>query len=414
MGTWLVPVHVRQIWLSDLSQDVRFALRSLQRAPSFAVTALATMAVAIAANATIFSFVNALLIEPLPYREPQNLVTVDANVVGSIGEMLALRQRNVGLSGLAMIRPGSVTYSDDREAARLDGFSITPNLVSMLGVAPEIGHAFDAEANRPGARGAILLSHSLWMERYGGDSRIVGRYVLVDGVQSMVMGVMPASFAFPSTSARFWTPLTYDARIRGRCGPSETAGGSRASRPAYHRRARRPLAGVLPSFRRLNPLWDPGADYGRTVAAHPLQQSLVGEGRPALLLLFACVGVVLLVACVNLANLMLARVTAREREFTVRAALGGGRGRLVRQLLTESVIISLAGATLGFLLAVAGTRWMIARCPRTCRAPPTFVSTAACSHSRRCSRSRPESDSACCRRCEPRVARRARRPTPRI
>ena len=356
--------RVRGEWLSDVGQDARFALRSLRRAPSFAVTALATMAVAIAANATIFSFVNALLIEPLPYREPQHLVTIDANIVGSIGEMLALRQRNAGLSDLAMIRPRSITYGDDREAARLDGFFVTPNLVAMLGVAPEIGHAFDADANRPGAGGAILLSHSLWMERYGGDARIVGRYVLVDGAQSMVVGVMPPSFAFPSTSARFWTPLTFDATNQGQMWAvgngrwiARLAPGISSARVATI------LTGVLPSFRPLNPLWDPGADYGRTVMVRPLQRSLVGEGRQALLLLFACVAVVLLVACVNLANLMLARVTAREREFTVRAALGGGRGRLVRQLLTESVIISLTGATLGLALAAVGTRWVIAALP---------------------------------------------------
>lgn len=198
-------------WLTDLRQDARFALRSLRRAPGFAVTAVVTMAVAIAANTTIFSFVDSLLLEPLPYSRPHELVTIDANIVGSIGELLAMRQRRAGLADLAMIRPRSITYGDDRQAARLDGFSITPNLIPMLGIAPELGRAFTDEASRPGAGNSILLSRSLWMERYGGDRRIVGQYVLVDGVQSLVVGVMPASFAFPSTSARFWTPLTIDA-----------------------------------------------------------------------------------------------------------------------------------------------------------------------------------------------------------
>jgi putative ABC transport system permease protein len=351
-------------WLSDLRQDARFALRSLRRAPSFALTAIATMAVAIAANTTIFAFVNALLLEPLPFSRPRELVMIDANVVGSVGELLALRERRAGFADVAMIRPRSITYGDDREAARLDGFSITPNLVPLLGVAPEVGRAFGADASRRGADNAILLSHSLWMERYGGDRRTVGRYVLVDGRQFLVVGVMPESFTFPSTAARFWTPLTIDLTNRGQ---TWAVGNSRwiarLSPGVTAQRATAMLAGVLPDFRRLNPLWDPGSDYGSRVAARPLRQSLVGTERPALLLLFACVGVVLLVACVNLANLMLARITAREREFTVRSALGGGRGRLVRQLLTESVIVAFIGATLGLLLAIAGARWMVASLP---------------------------------------------------
>jgi putative ABC transport system permease protein len=351
-------------WLADLRQDARFALRSLRRAPGFAATAIVTMAVAIAANATIFSFVNALLISPLPYSRPHELVTIDANIVGSIGELLALQQRGAGFSGVAMIRPRSITYGDDREAARLEGFSITPNLIPLLGVAPEIGSAFGAETSRPGAGQVILLSHALWVDRYGGDARVVGRYVLVDGVQSLVAGVMPPSFAFPSMNARFWTPLTVDESSAGKTWAVGNGRWiARLSPGVTPERARATLAAILPSFRRLNPLWEPGADYGRTVVTRPLQQSLVGSERPALLLLFACVGVVLLVACVNLANLMLARVTAREREFTVRSALGGGRGRLVRQLLTESVIVALVGATLGFLLAIAGARWMVASLP---------------------------------------------------
>src|SRR4029077_11097662 len=171
-------------------------------------------------------------------------------------------------------------------------------------------------------------------------------------------------FAFPSTNARFWTPLTVDESSAGKMwavGNSRWI--ARLAPGVTPERARVTLAAILPSFRRLNPLWDPGNDYGKRVASPPLQQSLVGNERPALLLLFACVGVVLLVACVNLANLMLARVTAREREFTVRSALGGGRGRLVRQLLTESVIVALIGATLGFLLAIAASRWMAASLP---------------------------------------------------
>src|SRR5262245_48722201 len=181
--------RVRAEWVSDIWQDARFAIRSLRRAPGFALTAIVTMAVAIAANTTIFSFVNAVLLEPLPYSRAGELVTIDANFVGSVGEMLALRQRQsgAGLADIALIRPRSITYGDDHPAARLDGVSITPNLIPMLGVAPELGDPFSDDASRPGAGNVVLLSHSLWLERYGGDRRVVGRYVLIDGVQARVV-----------------------------------------------------------------------------------------------------------------------------------------------------------------------------------------------------------------------------------
>ena len=348
----------RTEWLSDVRQDTRFAFRSLRRAPTFALAAISTMALAIAANTTIFSFVNALLLQPLPYARPQELVAINANMVASIGELLALRERHVGLAEVSMIRPRSVTFSDDRDATRLDGYFVTTNLTSMLGVSPEVGHPFDAGMSRPGADHAILLSHGLWMERYGGDPRVVGRSVDVDGIPYVVVGVMPASFAFPSTGARFWTPLTIDPSNAPQTWAIGSAGWiARLARGETIEHAASALASTLPGFRRLNPMWDPGAGYARTLKVTALQRSLVGSERTPLILLFACVVVVLAVACVNLANLMLARVTAREREFVVRAALGGGRGRLIRQLLTESILIAAIGSCVGVAFATGAVRW---------------------------------------------------------
>lgn len=356
----------RREWLGDCTQDIRFAARSLRRSPSFAVTAILTLALAIGANTTIFSFVHALLLAPLPYREPAELVSIEANIVGSTGELLALRERTTVFADIALYRNRSITLNDDRDAARLDGVAITPNLVRLLGVAPALGAAFGDEVSRPGAGNVILLSHSLWMERYGGDSAVVGRRAMVDGVPYSIAGVMPASFTFPWIGARFWTPVTIDpsditatwaiggsgfvARLR----PGISPAGANAQ-----------LAVVVPGMRKLNLRWDPGDQYGNPAVARPLQESLVSAERPALLLLMTCVGVVLLVACVNIANLMLARVTAREREFAVRAALGGGRGRLIRQLLTESVVTAGVGGALGVILALGGVRWGIAALPET-------------------------------------------------
>jgi putative ABC transport system permease protein len=355
----------RADWMNDFGQDVRFAVRSLCRAPTFAVTAIVTLAVAIAANTTIFSFVNALLIEPLPYREPRELVTVEANVIGSIGEMLALRDRSTMLRELALFRGRSITLNDDDgDAARVDGIAVTPNLLRMLGVAPALGVTFADDEGMPGAGRVMLLSHSFWLERYGGDPDAVGRRVMVDGVSFQIVGVMPESFHFPSVNARFWVPVTID---RGNITATWAIGGggflARLRSGVSAERATAELRTMLPGMRRLNPRWDPGEDYGTQARARPLQDSLVGEQRPALLVVMGCVFVVLLVACVNLANLMLARVTAREREFTVRAALGGGRGRLIRQLLTESVVIAMIGGALGAALSIGGVRWGVAVLP---------------------------------------------------
>ena len=354
----------RTDWLADAAQDIRFAVRSLRRAPGFAVTAIVTLAVAIAANTTIFTFVHALLLEPLPYRQPRQLVTIDAQIIHSIGEMLALRERARVFSDIGLYRGRSITLNDDRDAARVDGVSITPSLIAMLGVAPAAGVTFSDDASRPGAGHVMLLSHSLWMERYGGDRGIIGRQVMVDGVSFTITGVMPAGFHFPSANARFWVPATVDP---SNITATWAIGGyefiARLARGVSPQRATAELASVLPGMRHLNPRWDPGDRYGQNASAIPLQQSLVEEERPALLLLQACVVVVLLVACVNLANLMLARVTAREREFTVRAALGGGRGRLIRQLLTESTVTSLIGGALGGMLSVWGVRLGVTSLP---------------------------------------------------
>ena len=353
-------------WLGDIVQDVRFAARSLRRSPSFSVTAILTLALAIGANTTVFSFVHALLLAPLPYREPDELVTIQANIVGSAGEMLALRERATVFSDIALYRNRSITLNDDSDAARLDGVAITPNLIRLLGVAPTLGAAFGDEASRPGAGNVILLSHSLWMERYGGDPGVVGRRAIVDGVPYSIVGVMPSNFSFPSAGARFWVPATID--------PSDITatwafGGSvfvaRLERGISRARANAQLAVVVPGMRRLNRRWDPGDQYGKPATAEALQENLVSSERPALLLLMACVAVVLLVACVNIANLMLARVTAREREFAVRAALGGGRGRLIRQLLTESVVTAAIGGTLGILISLGGVRWGVTALPES-------------------------------------------------
>lgn len=356
--------RARGEWWFDVTQDVRVAWRALGRAPGFAVTAIATIAIAIAANTTVFSFVDSLLFERLPYGDAGSLAIVSGGVNGTLGEALALRERVRSFADLASYRPRSITLNDQGDPAQLDGESVTANLFPLLGVAPMIGAPFAVDADDPGKGRVIMLGYGLWRRRYGGDRGIVGRKLIVDGSPYFVSGVMPPTFQFPTARADFWVPMTID---RGSAVALwTTSGGSfvaRLRRGASLASAQRELLAVAVGMRRLNPVWDPGANYGKDARLIPFRQHLVGKVRDAALLLWACAAVVLLLACVNLANLLLARASAREGELAVRAALGGGRGRLVRQLLTESLVIAALGGIASLALTAAGTRWIAASAP---------------------------------------------------
>jgi predicted permease len=356
--------RARGEWIADVARDARFAARSLRRAPAFTATACITIAIAIAATTTVFSFIDALLLESLPYERPGELVDIRGAVVGSAGEALALRERTRSFADLALYGQRAITLDDGNAAERLDGFNVSPNLLPMLGVRPMIGQGFAPDASAPGNGSVMVLSYGLWLRRFGGDRGVVGRRVNVDGVPYTILGVMPRNFHFPTTTAEFWTPLTIDRSSM----PAMWAWPSgwwvaRLAPGVDAANAQREVARVAPGMRRLNPIWDPGADYGKRMVVRPFQQSLVGSARPALLLLGGCVVVVLLIACVNVANLLLARATARERELVVRAALGGGRDRLVRQLLTESLVLAITGGIAGLVLATVCVRWAAAAMP---------------------------------------------------
>lgn len=354
----------RSDWWVDTVQDLRVSVRGLRRAPVFAATAIGTIALAIAANTTVFSFVDALLFERLPYENPEQLVVVRRGVTGTIGEALTLRERARSFSDLGIYRPRSITLDDDQDAARLSGASVTPNLLSMLGVRPMLGTAFPANASDPGNGSIMLLSYGLWQRRYGAAYDVVGRKLTVDGLRYTVVGVMPPSFRFPTARAEFWVPLTIDRSQLPALWAS--AGGwyvARLRAGLTPESAQREVRSVVLGMRHVNPLWDPGADYGKDLELLPFRQHLVGAVQSAALLLWSCAAVVLLVACVNLANLLLARATARAQELAIRAALGGGRARLVRQLLTESLVIALFGGGASLMLTAFGTKWIAAAAP---------------------------------------------------
>jgi predicted permease len=339
-------------WIGDLKRDVAFASRNLRRNPGFAATAILTLALAIGANTAVFSVVNALLVQPLPYRAPAQLVSTWG---WSTGELLALRSRLRSFSDVAGYSVTSANLDDPRGVSRVAGSDVSANFFSLLGSRPLLGRTFQPGEDRRGNTDVVVLSEGFWRSRYGGDPRVIGRRVLMDGVPHTVVGVMPASFAFPDAQAEYWRPFTIDPanvvntwangghKLIARLVPSATVTSTRQE-----------LRRVAPSLRHDNPVWDPGPKYGLDADVQPLRDSVVGSTRPVLLLLFACTLLVLLIACVNVANLLLARANARGRELAVRAALGGGRGRMIRQLLTESVVLSLAGAAVGVALAFAG------------------------------------------------------------
>jgi putative ABC transport system permease protein len=346
---------------SDLIHDVRFGTRSLLRAPGFTLAAALTLALGIGANAAIFSVVEALVLRPLPYARPHELVSLGS---GSAGEYLALRERLRTVQQLAAWVEQTHPVDDGHEAVRAEGAAVTTNLMGMLGAGPMMGRAFTEQDAVIGNNTVVIISHGMWLRRFGGAADVVGRRLNIEGMPYTIVGVMPSSFNFPNKNTDYWQPYAFDLRNAGviwAVGGKKFIG--RLAAGATVEQARREVRTVWPSLRRMNPLWDPGDSYRRDAAVTPLQDNIVGSTRPLVLMLFGSVLLVLGIACVNVANLLLARATARERELAVRAALGGGRARLIRQLMTVRVLLALCGAVLGIGVGAVAIRALVAALP---------------------------------------------------
>ena len=340
-------------------QDIRFALRTLLGRPAFSAVAVATLALGIGANTAIFSVVRAVLLRPLGFPEPDRLVKivgfdtregVAANL--SPADFMEFEREagafsRVGAHGWV----GFFTVAGrEREAERVGGVNVTEGFFPALGVQPALGRLFTADEDAPGGPRTVLLSHGFWELRYGGDPGVLGRAILLDGRPATVVGVLPQDFRHvepnPDREAAVFVPYRFDRaepnrgghfiRAVGRLRPGATLAEARAELQAVAARLEQRY---------------PAENADRGVLVDPLLDAMVREARPALLLLLWAVGVVLLVACANLANLLLASGAARRRELAIRGALGADRVRLVRQLLTESLVLSLAGALCGLLIA---------------------------------------------------------------
>jgi putative ABC transport system permease protein len=358
--------------MSGLFQDLRYALRQLRKSPGFAVVAVTTLALGIGANSAIFSVIDAVLLRPLPFHDPSRLVAVKTTEPGRLDNIgvsypafLDWRSRNHVLDGISAFRVDDFTITGRAEPAHLTGAVVSANMFSVLGVAPVIGRDFvPAEDNPTGTGLPIILSHSLWQNRFGSDPNIAGQSLTVDGNPFTVVGVMPAGFQFPvqRTPVEFWTTIALDAQ---------------GSNPMTAQRG----AAYLDAIARLKPqvaLATAQTEMSELQSAVNMQypenrpkgisivseaDAVVGDMRRGLYILFGAVGLVLLIACANLANLLLARATARNREISVRSALGATRWMIVRQLLTESLLLAVAGAAAGLGLASWGVRILTALAP---------------------------------------------------
>jgi putative ABC transport system permease protein len=347
-------------WLEDLARDLRYALRTLRRSPGFTTMAVLCVALGIGVTTTIFGVVNAFLIRPLPFPAADRLVAVYAanpprdlhGINISRPEYLAWRERNRSFARIGMWTWSSLTFTGGGEAERVEAADVSPELFPLLGVTPLLGRGFLPGEEVPGRERVLLLSHALWQRRFAGDRQIVGRAVTVDSVPYTVVGVMPPWFTFPEQGLA-WRPLAGDAQL--------DAPGNRFYAGAIGRlRPGTSLATARADFDRLSRELQrehPDANEGWEAELVPLRQDLVGDLRRPLLVMLAAVACVLLVACANVAGLLLARGNARRRELAIRTAIGAGRARVVRQLLTESLVIAALGGLAGAGLAVLGMRF---------------------------------------------------------
>lgn len=358
-------------------QDVRFALRVFRKNPVFSMAAVLSIAIGVGVTVVVFSVVNALLLRPLPYQDAERLVILWNRSPGlniaedwfSTAQYFDIKNGHHGFEQVALAIGGNENLSGEGDPERIGTIHVSANLLAMLGVQPDRGRLFLPYEDDPGHAATAVLSYGMWIRRYNSDQRVIGKSIMLNGKSYEVVGVLPRSFALPrevlptlggAEQADVLVPLVFapdaadnrdheDYNIIGKLKRGVSLAQARAEMDTITAKLRHDHPDVYP------------ANGGLTFGIVPLLEQVVGDTRHPLMVLLGAAGFVLLIACANLANLLLSRAVARQQEIAVRTALGAGRGRVVRQLITESTLLAVCGGAIGTVLAtlaIAGFRWM--------------------------------------------------------
>jgi predicted permease len=338
--------------MTSLLQDVHYTLRQLRKSPSFTVVALLTLSLGIGANTAIFSLVDGILLVPLPYSKPEELVSLTGTYPR--GGFVAMREQVHTMDVATYAEGHEFNLTGLGEPVRLTGTLASAELFSVLGTHPELGRIFYRGEDAAGQDNYVVLSHALWQQRFGSDTSIIGRAIEIEGVSRQVLGVMPADFRFPSPKTQIWLPLHNDPRnTLSYWATDYMPVVGRLRQGATLEQARVEIRMFQSHVGELFP-WKMPAEWNADVSVVHLQNNMVEDVRTRLLMLLGAVALILLIACANVANLMLSRAATREKEIGIRSALGAGRSRIARQLLTESVVFASLGGLLGLTFAAAG------------------------------------------------------------
>jgi putative ABC transport system permease protein len=365
-----IPPRRSRFMASSLLLDVRYACRLLRRAPGFTLVAIVTLALGIGANTAIFSLINGVLLEPLPYPHPERIMLVlhnEQNAPSSLslmtpGNVYDLRQASaLRLAGVNVV---TRTLTGRGEPQRIVGIRSAGNILDVLGVQPGLGRTYTERDDQPGAEPVVVISHGLWQRVFGGDPAAVGASVVLDGRPHSVIGVMPAGFQFPSPQFEFWMPAQFAAELRASRSEFMLSGVGRIADGRDAREAAAELDTIMTRLRADHP--QSNTNVG--INLQPYQDAVVGGVERPLWILMASVACVLLIACANLANLMLARAVHRRREVAVRQTIGAGRADVLRQLIVESLVLGaaggIAGLMTGYLFLQALLEWLPDGTPR--------------------------------------------------
>ncbi|HJW98914.1 MAG TPA: ABC transporter permease, partial [Terriglobales bacterium] len=351
--------------MNDLLQDVRFGLRQLLKSPGFAAIAIVTLALGIGANSAIFSVVNGVLLRPLPFNDASRVVRVwhtppEKSFPGisrfsvSAANYVDWERENHVFERMAIYSHHGLTLTGVAQPQQVDASRVSSGFLETLGVRPMLGRVFAPEEDQPGHNNVVMLSYRFWQQHFGTNRDIVGQDITLDGQNFLVAGVMPETFRFPDY-AEMWTPMGWTDTERAVRGEHHSVVIARLKPGVDIKQAQAEMNTISSRLEQLYPVDNKG--WGAVVV--PLHDDMVSDVRPALLILLGAVAFVLLIACANVANLALARTFGRQKEIAIRAALGASARRVLRQVLTESVVLAVIGGVLGLIVAHFGERFIL-------------------------------------------------------